>query len=219
MKKVIYGILILIGVAAITSNFMVDSSKLDHKKVSASGTACRWISNTGYGVGPIYYDETKANSLTAGRDYYTALEKFERSISLVDCDDSVQGVKLSGGIVYDSNNTPLAKTISVTLKNKTTSMEFSTGKVSYLKEYRYYTLDENLNLTEYLTGSYYILKDVDFYLEPSYRLNYQYDKLVQGIAEESRVLYDLEERRDEPNYTLEQLTKSPTEYICVCAEY
>lgn len=52
MKKIIYGLLILVGGLVIASNFMVDTSKLDHKLASASGTACRWVSESGYGVGP-----------------------------------------------------------------------------------------------------------------------------------------------------------------------
>lgn len=57
MKKIIYISITLLGIFLIGTNFITDSSKLDHKTVKASGTACKWISESGYGVGPYYVNK------------------------------------------------------------------------------------------------------------------------------------------------------------------
>ena len=55
MKKILYGIVLLLGIGFISTNFIIDTNTVDHKIVKAGGTACKWISDTGYGTGPIYY--------------------------------------------------------------------------------------------------------------------------------------------------------------------
>lgn len=107
MKKVIYGLLIIVGGLLIASNFMLDSSKIDHKIVNASGTTCKWISESGYGLGPHYVIPSKINSTDF---YYDSSNSRIRisilpiaSFEILPCSPSVNyGVSKDGFKIYDS---------------------------------------------------------------------------------------------------------------------
>lgn len=89
MKKIVYGITILLGILAIGSNFLVDNSLIDHKTVKAGGTSCRWISDTGYGVGPIYRNTSISSETWA-------------QFSIMKCNTSTVDSQKKFGIVYAS---------------------------------------------------------------------------------------------------------------------
>ena len=121
MKKVIYSLIVLIGIAAIASNFIINRDKLDHKQVSASGTACRWISDTGYGTGPIYYSCTD-----------TTEDSMFECVSIFKCDTSIEGEVLQSGVVYDSNRKLLngIKRTDKVANGNTANYTFSDGVVT-----------------------------------------------------------------------------------------
>ena len=106
MKKILYGILILIGGSVIASNFMVDNSKLDHKRVSASGTICKWISESGYGVGP-YYTNSNVTGTCASSGTNCSIDgdlNLGNFIDIVPCNTSIVLQTIDGNKLYASIN-------------------------------------------------------------------------------------------------------------------
>lgn len=127
MKKILYGIVLLLGIGFISTNFIVDTSTVDHKTVKAGGTACKWISDTGYGTGPIYYscDNTTENFLY-------------ECVSIFKCDSSLEGEVLKSGVIYNDDRTLLNGKIRTRKQanNNTDDYTFENGIVTmYQKEY------------------------------------------------------------------------------------
>lgn len=91
MKKTIYGLVILIGILTISTNFMMDESNVDFKNAKASGTACRWISESGYGMGPHY--------VTEPTDYN------QSQFNLLMCNSANSGDKKDGYLIYNEDAT------------------------------------------------------------------------------------------------------------------
>ena len=108
MKKILFIGLILIGIISIGSNFLVDTSKLDHEVVNASGTACKWISESGYGAGP-YYVKPNATAhhhthtwSTGDIDYVTVRGDYGL-MSILPCNSSNEGSQKDGNKIYDES--------------------------------------------------------------------------------------------------------------------
>lgn len=105
MKKVIYGFTILLGIGLISTNFIInDTSNIDHKTVKAGGTACKWISESGYGVGPYYVIDTTCNETgtSCGNATDTTLNDY---IELIPCNNSSDvGKTKDGNKLYNSIN-------------------------------------------------------------------------------------------------------------------
>lgn len=111
MKKIIYGILVLIGGVLIASNFNLDTNKLDHKKVSASGVGCRWISESGYGVGPYYFTNDNISGTPAiGASSIKLLSKdsvvTDGLFKVLSCNSSISGQTKNGNLIYTSTGDP-----------------------------------------------------------------------------------------------------------------
>lgn len=129
MKKVIYGMIVLVGGLLIASNFIVDSSKIDHKKVSASGTACRWISESGYGYGPHYVVESGVTINSSG----TTATVSTSNLNLFSCSAENAGTKKDGSLLYND-----------------TGVEY-TGYLGL----DYYSSPTNVQYTKYAASLYY----------------------------------------------------------------
>lgn len=111
MKKIIYGLLMIVGGLLITSNFMVNSSEIDHKMVSASGTTCKWISESGYGLGPRYVIPTKIDNLKFSYDSSNSRVRMASlpayaTFYLLPCSTVNSGVSKDGFKIYDSSGNP-----------------------------------------------------------------------------------------------------------------
>lgn len=92
MKKVVYGIVILIGLLCISTNFIINEKNIDFKKTSASGTACKWISESGYGMGP-YYVTGVATDAT----------KYLKGLQLLTCNSSNAGTVKDANKLYNQD--------------------------------------------------------------------------------------------------------------------
>lgn len=102
MKKILYGIIVLLGIGFISTNFIVDTNNVDHKTVKAGGTACRWVSESGYGVGPHYVKSTTCNSSgTCDSSDTNILDNF---IDLLPCSVSNSDDTKDGKKLYNSDN-------------------------------------------------------------------------------------------------------------------
>lgn len=103
MKKVIYGFTILLGIGLISTNFIInDTSNIDHKTVKAGGTACKWISESGYGYGPIYIKDSCKSTVT---DTKISVSYDMNTFNMFECNNSTSGSKMDGNLIYNSDKT------------------------------------------------------------------------------------------------------------------
>ena len=190
MKKFLYGIIVLLGIGFISTNFIVDTNTVDHKIVKAGGTACKWISDTGYGTGPIYF-----NCAPLSGYIYDIYDEFlNECLSFIKCDSHNEGQALKNGIVYDKNMTPLNgdKRMNRQANGNSEKYTFQNGIVI-----KYSSLGSNTSQTvnyQYVLTQSYAVKDMDV-------SNYS-----NSIGSSSRT------------YTVFRELQ-PSEYTCVCAEY
>lgn len=108
MKKVIYGFTILLGIVLISTNFIInDTSNIDHKTVKAGGTACKWISESGYGVGPYYVNDVAIANVneSTGRLTDFSVDSKDKIFSLFKCDNSNTGITMDGSLIYNADKT------------------------------------------------------------------------------------------------------------------
>ena len=115
MKKVIYGVLVLLGICLVSTNFILDNKKIDYKQASASGTACKWISESGYGVGPYYLEGI---SYTGTGLEYTRYYKYSNGswnekyveFSVLPCDSTSAQITRDGYRIYEIDGSQVTAT-------------------------------------------------------------------------------------------------------------
>lgn len=199
MKKIIYGLIVLIGGVLIASNFVVDSTKLDHKTVSASGTACKWISESGYGIGPMYIEEGKTNISSINSKGYiylygTSDTKYTENIfNLFPCTSSNSSIdEKDGNLLYNADGSLFngyfgfhARYLSGSTIDYRVAVNVSNG---ILNKYGVSgtTWQEVRTTTLTYNGSFF--NDIHFipnlgidYSVPSQLVNYDYDYSSDGI--------------------------------------
>lgn len=156
MKKILYGIVLLLGIGFISTNFIVDTSTVDHKTVKAGGTACKWISDTGYGTGPIYYscDNTTENFLY-------------ECVSLFKCDSSLEGEVLKSGVIYNDDRTLLNGKIRTRKQanNNTDNYTFENGIVTQHQALGVGTSGIEKTNSKYVLVPSYGFKDANAYTD------------------------------------------------------
>lgn len=196
MKKIIYGIVILICLFVVSTNFIEDGDSIDFNQASASGTACRWISDKGYGSGPIYFDN---DSIVT--DSVFAASILRSGLKLMSCDTFNVGYQYDSGKIYSSNNSDSLLTSRIEI-NATWAVNCPSSS--------YYIQVTNGVVTKYQVPD-------------SYNLNSSGKWACSGVKNvENLEDYKYEFL---PKYTnvknesdaLELV--SPTKYTCVCAEY
>lgn len=106
MKKIVYAVTVLLGIITISSNFLLDTNLIERKTVKAGGTACRWINESGYGVGPVYYDSTSASGPRGRSKLVSGVKLFECNTSNVSVNKKYDGQK-----IYDNSGDLLTATI------------------------------------------------------------------------------------------------------------
>lgn len=156
MKKSLYGIIVLLGIGFISTNFIVDTSTVDHKTVKAGGTACKWISDTGYGTGPIYY------SCQA-----TTTKGFYECVSIIVCNTSIEGEVLKSGAVYNENRTLLNGTVETSHQpnNNSAKYTFTDGIVTQYQALGAGTSGIETKNLKYVLVPNYALKDANDYTD------------------------------------------------------
>lgn len=198
MKKILYGIIVLLGIGFISTNFIVGTDKLDHKVAKAGGTACKWISDKGSGIAPIFYSEPDSSwwKYEDGHSKQaTYANLFTMHLKAVDCSSSNEGQELSAGIVYDQDLNPLTGVILSSglkaLSTSTTRNYFVKLKEGKVTDARYYTSCVALSCGH--AGS-----------------NCASDEF-SNESKSTTLIY-------EHNLT-DNALEEPTKYTCVCAEY
>lgn len=190
MKKILYGIIVLLGIGFISTNFIVDTSTVDHRTVKAGGTACKWISDTGYGTAPIYFKCTPIS----GYKYDIYDEILSECLSFIKCDSHNDGQILKNGIVYDTDMTPLNgdKRMDRQANDNSEKYTFQNGIVIKHSD-RGSNASETVNYQYALTQSYGV-KDINVS---------NYSNIIGSSSRTYTVFSELQ----------------PSEYTCVCAEY
>ena len=197
MKKIIYGLIVLLGIGFISTNFIVDTSTVDHKTVKAGGTACKWISDTGYyGLAPVYYIAPDKTWWSYADGHYRAetyANILTRHVSVVECSSNNDGEQLQYGVIYDENLNPLSSILSPSQnqnlnKNKSFYVEVKDG---YVIEAKYKTACVMASDGHYAGG----------------------DCAKGNISEKTTLSINY-------NYDLQEFKYvTPTKYTCICAEY
>lgn len=156
MKKILYGIIVLLGIGFISTNFIIDTNTVDHKTVKAGGTACKWISDTGYGTGPIYYscDNTTENFLY-------------ECVSIFKCDSSLEGEVLKSGVIYNDDRTLLNGKRSTRKKanNNTDDYTFENGIVTVYQPWSTGNGTKEYPNSKYVLVPSYAFKDANAYTD------------------------------------------------------
>ena len=210
MKKIIYGLLILVGGLVIASNFMVDTSKLDHKLASASGTACRWVSESGYGVGP--HQINSAGEATCSDDgkrcdsgRTNVLGKY---IDIIPCNSNNSSDQKNGNYIYTSENTPYTGYIRFVVRYQDSAVHpvflyVNNGKIKNIREFSttatssYYSSNSHTDAAQPNLFSYYSIN-----LEPI---------LIEGT--------DTDWWGFNSTYDQYPINDGEWDFTCVCAEY
>ena len=198
MKKIIYGLIVLLGIGFISTNFIVDTSTLDHKTVKAGGTACKWISDTGYyGLAPVYYIAPDKTWWSYADGHYRAetyANILTNHLTVVPCSSNNSGNQLSYGIIYDKNLNPLSSILS-----PTSSAYFNKNNSFYIEVQNGYVVEGKYKAACVMAGDGHYAGG---------------NCAIETFEDENRML------AINYKYNLSEFNHiTPTKYTCICAEY
>lgn len=205
MKKIIYVVTILLGIGLISTNFIIDdTSNIDHKTVKAGGTVCKWISESGYGYGPIYIDENYENnnikSITTSK-VYTEVDS-NMIFNLFACNDDNVGDKKSGDLIYLQNGTFYSGYFGLRGEAFRSS---STTSNSDITNFVFKVEDGKISAYGYGSSTSFSISNIKYTVK---KFNYPLQISILFNDTSSALMEDfINDNNDEVTYT------------CVCAEY